>query len=197
MVAAGNQGDKPIYLNKNFNTLDTSLFTFLKFSNSINIANGSTIVDIWGGVSTSFYVGVHIYNTQTNSFEASTPFLYNGAISGNYSHILYDSDVWNPDPCSVSISTGIDPFNNKPRVQLSIDNSAQDDNYRFALIEIRAYNGQTKMWVNEGASFDSNSYAAPVFSGSTNSTVGEIGGTGKNIISVVLGDSRKLFLSTT
>lgn len=181
--SAGNEGSDNLYLNKTFTTIDTTMFTFLQFPYSSLGTNGSAIIDIWGNIGTDFYVGVYIYNTNTDAFEDATPYLYNGAYTGSYSFTLYDDDFWSPDPCYVNIETGVSPLNNKPRVTLLIDNTAQDDNYRYVLLEIKAASTQTKMWAS-GAIFTNNSYYPPVLSGNSNSTVGEIGGTGKSIISV-------------
>lgn len=181
--SAGNEGGDNLYLGKTYTTTDTTLYTFVLFPNSSLGTNGASYIDIWGNVGDNFYVGVHIYNTSTDEFEDATPYLYNGAFTGTYSHTLYDDDFWFPDACNVDISTGIDPNNNKPRATLLINHTAQDDNYRFALIEIRASSTQTKMWANS-AVFTNNSYSAPVLSGNSNSTMGELGGTGKSIISV-------------
>ena len=53
------------------------------------------------------------------------------------------------------------------------------------MIEIIATTGQTKMWAATGdAQFTNYGYGSPILNGSTNSTVGEIGGTGNSIISV-------------
>jgi minor extracellular serine protease Vpr len=181
--SAGNEGGDNLYLGKTYTGTDTTLYTFLNFPNSTLGTNGMTPIDVWGNVGDNFYVGVHIYNTSTDAFEDATPYLYNGAFTGTYSHTLYDDDFWSPDACYVNISTGIDPNNNKPRVYIELNHTAQDDNYRYVLIEIRAASTQTKMWANN-AIFTNNLYSSPVLSGSSNSTVGELGGTGKNMISV-------------
>jgi len=192
--AAGNEGGDNLYLGKTYTTTDTTLYTFVRFPSASNQTNGQTIIDIWGEVGDNFFAGVYIYNTSTDVFEDATPYLYNGAFTGTYSHTLYDDDFFFPDPCYVDIATGIDPNNNKPRVTIAIDHTAQDDNYRYALIEIRASSTQTKMWANS-AVFTNNSYSAPVLSGNSNSTVGEIGGTGKSIISVGAYTSKNSWIS--
>lgn len=181
--SAGNEGNDNLYLEKTFTAIDTTLYSFVSFPNSSLGSNGETWIDTWGEVGDNFYIGVHIYNTSTNAFEDATPFLYNGAFTGTYSHTLYDNDFLSPDACVVHISTGIDPLNNKPRASIYIDHTAQDDNYRFAFLEIKAFSTSTKMWSNKSI-FSNNGYAYPAQSGSSNSTIGELGGTGKNMISV-------------
>ncbi len=188
--SAGNEGGDPLHISKSFTSSDTILYTFIEFPSASKFTNGLTFVDIWGEVGDNFYAGAYIYNTTTNLFEDATPFLYSGAITGSYSHTLYDDDPFFSDACDISINTGIDPINNKPRVTLQIDNTDQDDNYRYVLLEVRAKSTNIKMWADDTKSFPgkawfvNNGYSAAVLAGSTNSTMGEIGGTGKNIISV-------------
>lgn len=183
--SAGNDGLDSLYLAKSYTLSDTLLFTFLKFSNATfpTKNNGSGSVDIWGNPNQNFWVAVTIWNSNTNQFEDWTPYI--SANSNNTSsYTLFDNDG---DNLLVNISAEISPLNNKPNIRVEVDNSAQDDNYRWVLLEIIAYNTQTKMWGgpnNTKATFTSLNYAYPVVSGSTSSTMREIGGTGNSIISV-------------
>jgi minor extracellular serine protease Vpr len=187
--AAGNEGSKPLYFGKTYTTLDTVLYSFVKFPYSSKGTNGETSIDIWGNQNQNFYVAVNIYNSNTNTFEDYTPYISANSNSTN-NYTLYDKDIFSPDDCSINIKTEINYLNKKPRITVSIDNTAQDDNYRWAMIEIIAYNTQTKMWADDiqsspgHAEFTTNGKGYPWVNGSTNSTMGEIGGTGKNIITV-------------
>lgn len=113
-----------------------------------------------------------------------TPYIQANSKS-TFTYTLYDDDTFVSDPCYVKISTSSYPLNNKNNVQIYINHLEQDDNYRWAVIEIRATSGQTKMWAaTGGAQFTNYGKGSPWLNGSTNSTVGEIGGTGNSIISV-------------
>lgn len=180
--SAGNEGEKNIYLGKTYTTADTQLFTFLEFPYSSLGTNGASFVDIWGNVGDNFYAGVYIYDVYSDLFVDATTYLYGGSFDGVYEDTLYDGDFWGPDPCFVYISTGIDPNNGKPRATIMVNNYYQDDNYHYVLIEVRAFSTQTKMWT--GATFSDLSYGGSVLSGTSTSTVGEVGGTGNNMISV-------------
>jgi minor extracellular serine protease Vpr len=182
--SAGNEGADPLYIGKTFTSSDNTLYSFVQFPSSSNGTNGKTIIDIWGNPNQNFQVAVNVYNTNTNSFEDWTPYLAaNSSSTNNYT--LYDDDTFIPDACTVYITTEINALNNKPRALITIDHTAQDDSYRWAMIEIIATTGQTKMWAaTGGAQFTNASKPSPWLTGSTNSTVGEIGGTGNNIISV-------------
>ena len=181
--AAGNQGSNALYLGKTYSSTDTVLYSYVKFPGSTKGTNGITLIDIWGNPNQNFYVAVNIYNSNTNTFEDYTPYISANSNSTN-NYTLYDNDSFSPDACSITITTEINTLNNKPRIAFSIDNTAQDDNYRWAMIEIIAYNTQTKMWAIKDAEFTTNGKGYPWLNGSTNSTIGEIGGTGKNIITV-------------
>lgn len=187
--AAGNEGGDPLYISKTFTSSDNTMYSFVQFPWSSNGTNGQTIIDIWGNPNQNYEVAVNIYNTNTNSFEDWTPYIQANS-NNTYNYTLYDDDFFSPDACSVTIATLLYPLNNKRNVQILIDHSAQDDSYRWAMVEIRATSGQIKMWACDvhttpgKAYFTNYGKGSPWVTGSTNSTVGEIGGTGNSIISV-------------
>lgn len=182
--AAGNEGGDPLYVAKTFTSSDNTLYSFIQFPYSSNGTNGQTVIDIWGNPNQDYEVAVNIYNTNTNQFEDWTPYIQANS-DNTYNYTLYDDDFFIPDPCYVTIATSQYPLNNKRNVQIQIDHTAQDDTYRWAMVEIIATAGQIKMWAATGdAIFTDAGYTSPVLDGSTSSTVGEIGGTGKSIISV-------------
>jgi subtilisin family serine protease len=189
--AAGNEGLTPLYIGKSYTSIDTIMYSFVDFPSSSLGTNGSTVIDIWGNPNQNFYVSVNIFNTNTNSFEDWTPYIAANT-SNTYNYTLQDDDALFPDNCIVDISTEISPLNNKPRMFIQIDHTDQDDNYRWAMIEIIAYNTQTKMWTN-GAQFTNDGYGLPIVNGSTSSTVVEIGGTGNSIVSVGAYTSKNTF----
>lgn len=189
--AAGNEGSKPLYIGKSYTSIDTIMYSFVDFPSSSLGTNGSTVIDIWGNPNQNFYVSVNVFNTNTNSFEDWTPYIAANT-SNTYNYTLQDDDTFFPDDCIVDIGTEISPLNNKPHMLIQIDHTDQDDNYRWAMIEIIAYNTQTKMWANS-AEFTNNGYGSPFVNGSTTSTVGEIGGTGNSIVSVGAYTSKNTF----
>ncbi len=182
--SAGNSGMDSLFLEKSYSMIDTILLSFLKFPDATfsTMNNGSGVVDIWGVPNELFYVAISIFNTNTNQFEDWTPYIPVSS-SNTYSYTLYDNDFWFPDPVPVTIHTEVNPLNNKPNAIISVDNTAQDDSYRWILLEVIAYNTQTQMWGWQ-SSFSDLNYLYPVESGSTSSTVGEIGGTSNSVITV-------------
>lgn len=180
--AAGNEGDDPIHISKTYTSSDNSMFSFVEFYGA-NWTNGITGIDIWGEPGQNYEVAVNIYNTNTDEFEDWTPYIQANSNS-TYNYTLYDDDFFVPDACYVTISATTSPLNNKRNVQVLIDHTEQDDNYRWVVIEVYATSGSTKMWAVKDATFTNAGYGFPVMNGSTSSTVGEIGGTGNSIISV-------------
>lgn len=182
--AAGNRGQKPIYIGKTFTTNDNTLYSFVQFPNSSNGTNGTALIDIWGNPNQNYEVAVNIYNTITNSFEDYTPYIQANS-NNTYNYTLYDDDLFSSDACIVAITTSLYPRNNKRNVRIRINHLAQDDSYRWAMVEIIATSGQIKMWsATDDSQFTNDGKPSPWMTGSTNSTVMEIGGTGNSIISV-------------
>lgn len=180
--AAGNEGSDPLYIGKTYSGNDTVMVSFMNFPQSSLGTDGEGIMDIWGEPNESFMVAVNIYNTNTDQIEDFTPYISSNA-NGSFTYTIQDGDIFSDD-LIVDIATEINPLNNKPHIIIQVDHTDQDDNYRWVLVEIIGHNTSTKMWCHESAFFTSNAYATPFVSGSTNSTVGEIGGTGKSVISV-------------
>jgi len=188
--SAGNEGSDLLHLGKTFSTNSNTLGSFVKFGSS---SAGSSVIDIWGEVGKNFKVAVNIYNTNTNSIEAYTPYI--NTISGtnitttsNFN--LFDSDTFIPDLCTVEVSyEQLNSQNNKPHVQFYINNSAQDDNYRIILLDFISSDGTVNSWCNT-CTFNNLTYPSPIQNGDTNMTVGEIGGTGNSIISVGASNSK-------
>jgi minor extracellular serine protease Vpr len=186
--SAGNWGSDAIHLSKTLTSTDTLLYSFVEFPYLSGKTNGRAIIDIWGSPNTSFKVFTAIYNINSNSFEDYTLYISSNH-RGVYIDTLYDKDPLFPDRCIVEISA-IDksPLNNKPNIKIYVDNTDQDDNYRYVLIGIIGRNTTVHAWANSTpdsfAIFVDKGYAYPVKSGNTDYTVGEIGGTGKSIISV-------------
>lgn len=181
--AAGNDGDKPIHISKSHSFSDDVVYSFVEFPNSSYGTNGTAIIDVWGDPYQDFEISVAIFNTNTHQYEDWTPYVQASADTVNY-YTLFDDDFFFPDVCNVTIATSTYYMTNKRNVMVSIDHTAQDDNYRWAMIRVKATTGHTKMWSVRDGHFTSNGYSYPVISGSTNTTVSEIGGTGKEIISV-------------
>lgn len=181
--AAGNQGADSIYLAKSYTATDTSLFSFIRFPGSSKGSNGQTKIDLWGVENTDFKIAVNLYNTTTNQYEDNTAY-FSASTNATVLDTLFDSDA-TPQRCFLSVSSGIDALNKKPHILLAVNNTQQGNSNQYIQVEVIAKNTQTRAWAAEGnAIFSSLGYGGSVAGGSTSSTMGELGGTGKSIISV-------------
>lgn len=189
--AAGNEGSDKIHTFKNL-SIGNSQFSFIVFPRSnLNYSNGIEVVDIWGQVGNNFEVSVNIYNVVTNQFESFTPYV-STATNSSSNVTIFDNDTSSlPDPCEVSIATeSINTNNNKPHATVFINNSQQDDAFRYVLLQIRGNSGAVNTWLanDKNGVFSNltelNLNIPGTTDGDTNMTVGEIGGTGNSIISV-------------
>lgn len=184
--SAGNEGSDLLHLGKTFSVNSNTLLSFVKFYPSLS-TNGTSKIDIWGEVGKNFSVAVNIYNINNNTYEDFTPYINtssgtNTSTSANYN--LYDDDPIIPDLCNVQVSfESSNSQNSKPHVFLNINNTSQDDNYKYIVLEIISNDGHVNSWC-ANCTFNNLSFTSPVQNGDTSMTVGEIGGTGNSIISV-------------
>ncbi len=184
--SAGNEGSDLLHLGKTFSVNSNTLLSFVKFYPSLS-TNGTSKIDIWGEVGKNFSVAVNIYNINNNTYEDFTPYINtssgtNTSTSANYN--LYDDDPIIPDLCNVQVSfESSNSQNSKPHVFLNINNTSQDDNYKYIVLEIISNDGHVNSWC-ANCTFNNLSFTTPVQNGDTSMTVGEIGGTGNSIISV-------------
>jgi subtilisin family serine protease len=184
--SAGNEGSDLLHLGKTFSVNSNTLLSFVKFKPSLS-TNGASMIDIWGEVGKNFSVAINIYNANNNTYEDFTPYINtssgtNTSTSANYN--LYDDDPIIPDLCNVQVSfESSNSQNSKPHVFLNINNTSQDDNYKYIVLEIISNDGHVNSWC-ANCTFNNLSFTSPVQNGDTSMTVGEIGGTGNSIISV-------------
>ena len=177
--AAGNEGNKYAHISKIFNQTDTICKTFLSPN---NIA-----ADIWGEAGKDYKVQVCIYDTLNNipiysslEYSASNN-LYKdiklARAAGATGHIYY--------------SSGINPLNNKPNFNVSSEFSSIKANCCLGLI-IKSTEGTVHAWSDPYYHFTSND--KPEWTdGDNNVSIGEVGGTGKQIISVGAYVSKNMF----
>lgn len=183
--AAGNEGAKRIHLGKEFLGNDSLVRTLVHFPGRSNRTNGESIIDIWANTGEQFSVRVGLFNTQTNSFEDQTNQWFPSSVDTSYDFYLVDQDTNQPDTCWVQLGSGINPINNKPNIGFYFENRAQDDDYRYVVIEIKSHDAKVHMWAYGGdGRFEKRGLSSPFQDGSFDYTVGEVGGSGKNTISV-------------
>jgi minor extracellular serine protease Vpr len=185
--AAGNEGNLPIHISKRFSNTDTSVSSFIRFSDQACGTpcfgvNGIGVIDLWGVVNANFSVRVGIFNKLLNQIEYLSP-------------VLSTADNW--DYFSYSLSNGVDVFrvltrnneaiNSKSHSTIAINSLHLNSNEKQVFINIIGKNTEVHAWATPEyyVKFsDENLGFSDVINGNSDYSVGEIGGVGNSIISV-------------
>jgi subtilisin family serine protease len=212
--AVGNEGDASgfyLHFDHEFEN-ENNILSYLVWPD--DISSGETLVDIWGEVGTNIQVGVQIFNPRTKIKEASSEsftstdpvsFVRGELIDLEGDTLYYEGGI------------EINPLNNRPHAQLYINNTGQKrggdvnlldllDN-DFVQINFQGTRGTVHAYAanNSGEAFftDLSGIGADelingirVKGGNERSTMGELGGTGKSIISVGGYTTKNTFTNT-
>jgi len=175
--SAGNEGDVPLHLSHTFSQSSQQLHTVMYIEPVYwgdNPALG--ITDIWGEVGKNFNLIISLLNIQTEQRVSSD--VISTATNMNSTITLTGSD--NQD-CNISLFVTGSDFNGKPRAFIDIETKSTD----IVLLSLQANDGTVHLWNHgTGGGYPFMSFAEGMTEGNTNITVGEIGGTGKSIITV-------------
>ena len=144
VVSAGNDGAKPVHVNKTFTTRDTVLRTFMVTTSYGNKVNN--YLDIWGYYLTSTpyikAVKVSVVDTQTSQVIATTRLDLSNLASSRSGSVTISN-------CTISYQ--LEPsssLNNNTHVQLKINNSSETIATRKVMVEIVSRIGrQVHAWV--------------------------------------------------
>lgn len=176
--SAGNEGSDSLHLYKVFSYSDSLLYTILDFN---GYSYGETTIDLWGSPNTVFSAGLGIVNMTTGNFEDGSYFY--ASSSNNYESItLTDSD--NETLSATIVCYNADTYNNRPRISLVIDNTNQTSNNQRVCLAIKSTMTDTVHGWNNKGTFIDGGFSGSVTAGNTDCTVGELGGSGKSMISV-------------
>lgn len=183
--AAGNENEAAIHLSKSFTGPDNELNTFLAFEDNPN--GPYAVVDVWGEENEKFSLQVFVYDAAYREVFASDKVTIGGA--GSYEYELREDK----DGATGVFYIGMEKkaqANNRPHILFIADMSQINRGYKIGL-KISGSSGTLHAW-SYGAQF--NSHDRLGFSnGNGENSVGEIGGTGKRIISVGAFTSKSVF----
>lgn len=171
--AAGNEGFDPMHVSKTFTSSDNTLKTFIDF---LDNSERYSMIDIWGEPNHTFQITIDRYNISTNRSEYSKTVNISGSGSQTVS-------LMNGISGSVNISYEINPNNNKPHAYIVSDISSLRSGYAVG-ITITATSGTVHAWADDMYSQLVSNGLSGWTEGDSEYTVGEIGGTGKKVISV-------------
>ena len=174
--ASGNEGDMPLHLKSDFSESNDPVKTLMMFEQDDNCGSGT--LEIWGSKNSSLQISISVLDP---NFEVVD---YSALHDSSELDGVYVFDVASDDSNGVACEIAVTPcssLNNKPNIQIYAENDEED---YTVLIKAYSPDGVVEMW-NHGTG-----YGAPLASneiegltaGDINSTMGEIGGTSKSVI---------------
>lgn len=185
--AAGNEGEIPLHIAKNISLVDT-LKTFLSFPPDAKFG----YIDFWGEPDQPFKIKVFVYNRNTKAIMFASDEI--DASKPNEKSYVLKSVYADGAVGLIDIYTEKNPLNSKTNayIETFFDGIG---NGNYIGLAITGENGIVHGWIDgRGASFTDN-YMLGWTSGDTECTVGEVGGTGKRIITVGAYSSKNEFVN--
>lgn len=176
--SAGNEGKRTIHASKTFSKTDSELKSFFQLNE-----NKKIICDIWGEARKNYTVQLIAYNTSTKKI------IYKGETSNFSRTERLTSEMGNG---KVSISAQTNSRNKKLNIYITSQITSINEDVSLGII-IRATEGTVNAWAHDSYCNFTNLGLIDYYSGDSESTNGEIGGTGKQIITVGAYTSNKYF----
>lgn len=175
--AAGNEGADPLHVSKNFTPEDNTLKTFFNFFKSNDLYGEA---DIWGDTDKDYTVQIVVYNSSTGA-ETYTSSGFNANQTARQTITL--SSATHGASGKVIINSKKDSKNSKGNVFVVTELISLKTSHHIG-IRITATEGTVHAWADDYWSVFSDKNIEGWTDGDYNYSVGEIGGTGKRIISV-------------
>lgn len=145
-IAAGNEGEDNITLEKQFSSSSDQLRTFVYFNKDYGISGIDGLLDIWGSDSTPLTVTFSAYRTSTKAL--TTLATFNGSKSMTISRSTNSSAI---SSGSMEVSSGIDPNNGRFNVYAYCSTLKFASGYRL-VITVSGKAGQSVNLYFEGNS---------------------------------------------
>lgn len=176
--SAGNFGADPIHISAKNSEVTK---TFIDYKQKVSSSTADGTIDIWGNVGGKYSVQLALVNVSSGEIVSSSEVLDASLSEGGTTTYTVTSSAKG----SATITTEINPINNKPHALINLAFTSKKSSCEFALIitpldettEVHAWADDTYI---EFASNNKEDYVA----GDTNYTIAEIGGTGNRLISV-------------
>ena len=173
--AVGNEGNEKLHISKTFTAGADTLKSFFTVS-----LNKSASTDIWGDVNKSFKGRVVVYNTSTKKIVYQTP-EFDASVLDGVTYTLTSSDGASGE---IYVYTARDRENNRPNAFVQVKMTSINTNHHLGVIITGAGTGTVHGWADAiNLRFTDNGVSGWT-NGNGEYSAGEIGGTGKKIISV-------------
>ena len=177
--ACGNEGRENLHASKKFTEDNTTMKTMLGYSTSTSITK-SAYVDIWGSKGADISVKVAVVDGLRGKILAESP-----AVSASGTK---DVKFIFPDGCdvvgTVQLAATVNPDNNRTEVLLMSRATQISENRKIAIIVNGAPGDEVHMWNNATGGIFASPNKRSWTNGDNSYTVGELGGTSENVISV-------------
>lgn len=174
--ATGNEGSDSMHISQTFSPTNTTLKTFFTYYDSTKLIG---YTDIWGDASKTFSIQVVVYNKNTGTNVYTSP-TFDAATSGDNTYALTSK---NGAVGSIEIFTERNATNNKPNAFVASGMTSINSGNAIGII-ITAQTGTVHAWADDSYSYFISNNISGWTNGNSNNSVSEIGGTGKQIISV-------------
>ncbi len=178
--AAGNEGADSLYIHKSFTSSTDTLKTLYAYADTTEQV---VLSDIWSGVGQSYKVAVGIYDTSTKKYIYKSEFIE----ANTTGSIYYKVSKSTTNPAAIYgylyVGTELNADNNKSNayVQSELNNLSSN---QHVCVFITASSGYVDAWSETYYCAFNPQKLSGWTTGSSSSSVGEIGGTGNKIISV-------------
>jgi minor extracellular serine protease Vpr len=176
--AVGNEGTDSLHLSKTFTSNTDTLKSFFKFYDSAKLYGQA---DIWGEANKNFSVKAVVYRKSTGSIVYSTQ-LQNAATSSNATYTLRSGTMGVNG--KIYIYTERNSQNDKPNAFVYIDLTNIESGYYVGIVVTASDGSTVHAWTDDSYTYFSSNSISGWTTGDSNNSMGEIGGTGKKIISV-------------
>jgi minor extracellular serine protease Vpr len=144
VAAAGNDGGKKKHVRTVFNGNQSK---FILNSNNY----GTSKIDMWAGnqgKNSSFAVTIGVYNTSNQTYDSNViQFIVNGNLNFENPYTLVDTDLGllNDDNWTISLSSEINPLNNRPHLTISCT-TTNDTPSDFLAVAIQSIDDTIHSW---------------------------------------------------
>lgn len=176
--ASGNFGNSPLHISKKFDNINDTLRTCINFKETPTTTNKGGEFDIWGSEGCNFAVQMSIISTRDGSIVDSS-----ATISTTKTETM-SYEIGRNGTGTITLSSEINPINNKPHIYASLEVTNIRARYALTLTITNLATGEVHAWADDSYILFTDNSLEGYTNGDKLYTLAEIGGTGKNILSV-------------
>lgn len=197
--SSGNYAMENFHISRTFTTTDVSTPTPLRAMVDFTMGSRYAAIDVWGQEGCDYTVGMAIVDAKTGEVVETSDVI-------NTTEAFSDKATYSTYNAAAGYAIGntlfageLNPYNNKKHVRLTTQLQTLKSGYALALIVTPLTEGRVDTWIDAFNSAFLSSHTLPAgYTPATNAcTLLEIGGTGKNILSVGAYSTRDTFYDYT